>query len=250
MKKFFIILILFFPLISQAALTDSIKAAWNFNQPSGDAVDVTGGGFTAVNTNVTFSGATPIKNNYSIYDALTDGFAVSGLASYNPTGDVSINFWVYKATDSTVGLARCVLFSNGDIDISIAGSGDAINKNKVQLTIWTGSNQFLYSTTVIPNNKWTMVTVTNTSGTWDIYVNAGASEASGARTVTWETPAADFTIGTNEAFLAAMIGNLDLVTIWDRSITAAERTTLYASGRGCEYKFLSCLFIPSHWFGF
>jgi len=229
------------------AILDNIKAAWSFDESTGNAADSSGNNFTLTNTGVTYGSTSPLVNNYAEWNASGDILRSTTLAAWQPT-NFTINVWVYRATDAAAGTQGLFCFGNNDLQVTVVGSADTTNKNKVKILNYGGSDSLSAST--IPNNAWTMITIDHTAdGAFHIYFNAGSADlTTGAETTTWEAGGNNFTVGnqcneTNQPF----IGKMDIFTGWDRVLTSAERTLLYNGGGGLQYPFIHFSPFPSHY---
>ena len=178
--------------------------------------------------NTTAFGPDGYKNAYSIiFDGVDEYLESASLAPEFGTGNWTINFWMYRTSNS--GAQRILSKSGGsDSIISIlvtnAGAmqfisglwndGDGTNSPGTNTwEMWTYSvdrsgNAIWYKNGANPNSK----TVSSISGSF----------GGGSGTI--------FRFGRNEASSYNFAGNLDEISIWSKALSASEIADLYNSG--------------------
>jgi hypothetical protein len=229
------------------ALTDSLIAAWELNEASGDAID-SHGGLTLTDTNTVGSGtglvygaARDVELDNDEYFTRTDGSDLS-------TGDIDFTCEAWFNLESLPGVlnsARVLLSKCND------SSGSAAN---VEFALYAWDDAILYfdvsngstigevgATTfgAAGTGSWIHVIAWHDSvaNTVNIQINGGTVDSvsySGGGSDT----AFDFKIGHGLGQGTAdrkMDGLIGPVRFWKRVLTADERTSLYNAGSGRAY---------------
>lgn len=219
------------------AITDNIKASWNLDESSGDAIDNSGNGKTGVNTNVTFGDA-------PTYGKINKGAIFNGSAKLLTTGPISTvidNFtflcWVYISGTSLKGC----FFSNGS---SASGNtwGYAIGIGNTDFSN-NGNNIILVTLNVacIPTTKaigtgWHQVGMIRDAGNWYAVLDGVRYSASSTSTPT--APNGHSVIGATgqaESYNSYFTGYMDIPTFWERVLTTQELLDTYNSGAGMQF---------------
>jgi hypothetical protein len=100
---------------------------------------------------------------------------------------------------------------------------------------------------VPPNNEWTHIVASRTSGTLTIYYNGG-NGVSGSSTNDYSVPITRIGSYQNIGYGQNMTGRIDEIGIWNRGLTASEVSYLYNSGDGRPYPFnFLTLGLLSYW---
>lgn len=231
------------PLLAQQACISppsGIIAWWPFDETSGSvAADIAGGrpgsrfgGATATAGKV---GGAIRLNGTDAYLAVADG---DGWAF--GTRDFTIEFWVNFGAGggNDIGHPRQVFIANDEGPFAV---------NKWFFALGGGYLNFHVNGPGLPGagffplapfnpvlNEWYHLAITRSSNLFTIYVN-GAPAASETRAVSIPNANAALTMGQAE-LLALMNGSLDEMTIYDRSLTAAEIQRVFAAGSAGKCK--------------
>jgi hypothetical protein len=207
------------------AITDNLVSYWKLDESSGNAADSVGSN-TLTNTDVTYAAGK--INNGAVFDG-SDAYLTGSTSAYQV---FTYNAWVYNNDHSAVHTIKAGQYagSNGAPQFRIE------TDQKLGL-IKQGVSVIGYSTGTIPDDTWTMATVTyDASGNYVFYINGSAS-GSGTNLQTFLDK--NILIGAQQsdtsAYVEEMNGNIDEVGIWDRAISSTEVTSLYNSGVGKQY---------------
>lgn len=169
-----------------------------------------------------------VRNSFASlkFDGNTDNAATTAYHSdFDLIGDFTI---------SVMGLARRNasitqrFFSKSSGNANNYGIG--INSNgAIQFTIY-GAVDINFANTIIPENDWFHLVVTQTSGTYKMYINGMIAETKTGQTQPSATDSQTVFVGqgrTNENFA----GYIDEVRVWKGTVlTAAQILSLYRTG--------------------
>lgn len=202
-----------------SSLNVGLKAYWTMNE-TGTMIDsITG----AYNVSGTPALATGIINNSRDFTAKTGTLATASATLQQ--GSFTFNAWVYRA-----GTQFGEIFSSSDKFLwgSYNNGKFAFYANGGSCTGWCQ-----YSSSY-PTSSWVMTTMVynNNTGNITFYQN-GAFAGSFIESTGW--------IKTNDIKIAGNTvvgywpGNIDELSIWNRTLTASEVTDLYNGGVGLTY---------------
>jgi len=230
---------------------------WNFDASSGNAADALGVN-TLTNNNTTpyvaglIGNAADLERGSSQSFSITDG-AQTGL---DFSGDMSVAAWVN--IESTNDTSCIVAKTNGDSARSyifrILGSGDGTVLNVEIYGDGTTSNRRGANSNAAFIGGGETGTWVHMAATFDVdtgavvlYKNGSsfASTASNAGTVAsiynstnaFQAGAANY-LGTPEQFYD---GKLDMLGVWNVTLTAGQVSELYNAGAGIQYPFASAV---------
>ncbi|WCO00588.1 choice-of-anchor D domain-containing protein [Psychroserpens ponticola] len=168
---------------------------------------------------ITFGYAPQVIVERSIYfDGVVDYVDMEDALDLNPD-EFTISAWIKRdATDTgskSILSKRNTAFTQG-YDFKVLGN------NRLQIYWKNGSNQYLNSTTLIPNEEWHHVAATYDGTTVSLYID-GVLETSAARTPP---------VATDESFYIAaggkgtptqhFKGNIDEVRVWDKLLSQEQ----------------------------
>ena len=233
------------------ALTDNIISYWKLEEASGtryDAVvasanDLTDNNTVGQGTGIIGYGADLERDNteyFSRTDASFAGF---------PTGSFSFSMWVKAESDPADGYDyglvgkyagspnRSLYITYGQytskyyLGIAISSNGTTYGTNLD--TLGLGSYR------LVPGTWYHLAFVLTASSRCEIFVN-GVSVVNTTSSVVsgMFNNAEDFRLGTYDG-ANGFDGLLDEVGLWNRQLTDAEITSLYNSGSGLQYPFVS-----------
>jgi hypothetical protein len=210
------------------ALTDNIAHYWKLDESSGNASDSVGS-VTLTNTNTITYSSGKINNGANLVALSNHRFVAS---SFTITAAFSISFWMYR-TSAWVG---GYMFSSPTVSSTAC----------IQITVRTDDNKIAYSNFInevvsastVAATTWTHVVVTSDGTNSVIYIN-GSSDATSS-SVGHTSSAQTYNLGRrSDNDTAYYDGSLDEVGIWDRALTSGEVTSLYNSGTGSQYPFVT-----------
>lgn len=245
--RWLVLILLFFPSVSHAALIDNIVSYWKFNETSGNAADSHGVN-TLTNTNTATFSTGKLNNACYLSEASTQYFAVGDVASLDLAGDITLSCWVYLAniTEQMIFVNK----ANWDGGSSMAYVFYIDGASKLTFDLSSDGTQAAASykrqtqtTASIGAAAWHMATAKYTVGTNTtvLYVDGAIVTSS----VTFGTGVSGI-FNSNQAFsigggatvtLDSLDGRVDECGIWSRPLSDAEVTELYNAGVGLTYPF-------------
>jgi hypothetical protein len=215
-----------------STLLTGLDHAWKFDETSGNRVAVVGG----VNlTDVGGVGYISGKNgNAADFNAGTD-YLHGNITKYG-TGTIALGgaecafaFWVYPR--STAGYQTMLSRFN------VATQGvQLIDRNGTTLRWYVGSTQH-GSEPALTQDAWNFIVCQRSGDQLQVSVN-GATLVNGASVTGGNlTDDRDFEVGLRSASINALDGAIDAPLIYNRPLTQAEITELYAGGTGFFHPF-------------
>lgn len=195
------------------ALTDNLISYWKLDESSGNASDSVGSN-TLTNSNVTY--ATGKINNGAVFNSTSD--TLIGTSISNP---LSFSFW-YNVTQG-----------NSVTYLANASPDNTIQSNSSGFTwqIYDGTSNRNFTTTV-KNATWTHVVFVYNGTGYLLYENGTYIETVTSNQISFDK------IGRSGSNIN---GTIDEVGIWGRALTSGEVTTLYNSGTGLQYPFITAI---------
>ena len=184
--------------------------------------------------------------NAFLFDGINDYIALAD-DSLNISGPISISFWIKSSNTSTSGIIL------GNIQSARGGYGFThgyqiwLNLGKIQAGFrdgTTSTNYFVDSVASVSNNQWNNVIATYTPNSTTgikVYIN-GTLDVSGQSPtqVNYSAPMKPC-IGarsiSNVVSTYVPLSNLDMLSIWNKTLTQSEVTELYNSGNGKQYPY-------------
>lgn len=241
-KKIFAILILSVFLISlgSCALTTDIVSYYKMD---GNALDSVGTNHGTVNGATVTTGK--INQGYSFTGGTSSIIRLPTLQSdlYGKT-DVTFSLWIEtKDFNSTATVYSDTYTSSGLINTAIRitdSNNIEINTYGINLVGWKTSSYAL------PTSGWHHISLVMTQADTKLYVDSDLKETyAGTSGTGWKTGDYGSYIGgrvrDGNHYAEDYNGKIDEVGIWNRALTSAEVTELYASGAGNQYPFVEDL---------
>lgn len=199
-----------------------LVGCWDLNEGTGTvAVDASGNG-----NNGTITGANWITGLFGNALNFTAGsrLLVSSSASFNISDHITLCAWIYPASTGQNGAGR-IIAKNDPYDYGLAMNSDGS-------ICFVANGRFLASSKAISLNKWHFVV-----GTFDkdlasnqvkIYVDGVLKgQATLASLSSSSTP---IYIGNRADNIVAFNGTIDCVSIYNRTLSAVDVTSLYVMG--------------------
>jgi len=221
------------------ALTDNLVSYWKLDESSGNASDSVGSN-TLTNTSVTYS--TGKINNGAVFNESAYYNSGNNLAQ---TGNFSISCWVKKVDDSNGG----VIF--GDVDYAVDYGWTLIsinNSNKLYFHVKETSGEPVSVTSsgsITAAAGWTHFVCVRDGTNIIIYINGSYDNQTAWSSAQTSTQRGTYFGAAKQGggFLAGnyLKGNLDEFGIWSRALSSTEVTSLYNSGNGTQYPFVSVI---------
>ncbi|NTW32250.1 MAG: LamG domain-containing protein [Bacteroidetes bacterium] len=226
---FIVFCVMPFVFCSAQSLTTGLVGYWKLDETSGNnPVDAIGNN-NLINTNSTPFVAAKINNGASFTASSSQKFQKSSSIGLPVTGDFSLQCWYKGASPVGDGLFGYGLSqSYGTWRTILVVSGCAY---------FGGYSVDLNSNYTITDGNWHHIVVTGASGAGTIYVDGISRNTGSFSGLT--SAGTTLSIGVrpdNNYYITALI---DECAIWSRALTAAEVTSLYNSGNGLAYPFVS-----------
>lgn len=227
------------------AITDDMKAYWNFEEASGNLIDVHTGTHTLTETGGTIASAGGKVGNCRDFE-LDDSewFQRSAHADLaNIDEDMTIAFWVNLESKATY---QDIITYGWNVGSSVYGCEYRTNTDRFRFYM-CGDANFVNQTVIAADNFGSP-----TLGTWYFYVawhdaanneigiqiNNGTANTTAHTTGGWDQTLGIFVIGAGYNWNPMgqfFDGMLDECGFWKRVLTADEKTWLYNSGNGRTY---------------
>lgn len=234
------------PFNGHTTLTQGLVSYWKLNEQSGvryDSITASGNNLTDNNT-VTYVNQGPTGTAATFTAANSESLGRTNASLVNwPTGDFHLGFWVYSSQDVPAAVGNVISkrsltqiewrIQTGEIAgvsdrVYLFASSDGTTED-VQVNLGVGS---------LPYRQWTFVELRRTGNTIGIAANGGAFTDGTLSSVFNGT--APFQMGCVNATPALFYnGNLDNVGVWNRVLSASERTSIYNTGAGKSYSELT-----------
>ena len=201
---------------------------WSFNQSGTTATDQVGTqNATLVNgasigTGVSGTGLSlTMTGGFQYADAGTDAAMNFG------SGGFTINAWInptsYSSSGSLIVAHLSGAYGNGWCFL-LYGTGQLVLSD-----YGTWGSQAGQQGGVVALNKWTMVTVTGSGGSYSLYENGVLSDSFSESAI--QASSSDLTIG-GVSGLFGFNGGIDEVGIWNQALGTSQVSTLYNGGSG------------------
>ena len=232
-KKMFILITLILMLsFSFADLTTDLVSYYDFDEASGNLLDLTVNSKDLTNSNITYSQTGIIENAYSYNGSTSTSVRTERLVSAYP---FTYNVW-FKTT-ATDGELIAIADSTNNTGSSYLRI--EAGKPTIGAYVLGGSNYICVNATTKNDGAWHMATAIFKSDTNKLLyvdgvyscnlITSSAFNGSANRTAFGYLPRLSPAIYFN--------GNIDEAGIWDRVLTSDEVTELYNSGDGFTYPF-------------
>jgi hypothetical protein len=190
--------------------------------------DLSGNGNAGTLTN----GPTYDANNLGsiVFDGVNDNINVgNGVSLSMGTGDFTLES-VFKPTGSAT---YRIIFQKGNPGIG-ANKGYRIRieaDNTVQMTV-TGDQEYVATSAAITYNNYYHIAATKGSGGLIMYLNGVQSGTTGTSPTGTTNNANNFTIGLQDGGNWAFSGNIPIVKVYNRALSAAEISQNFNASRG------------------
>ncbi len=212
-----------------ARLTSGLVGYWTFDGKdmlNGVARDVSGNGNTGNLLNIastTFYTGGKIGQAGN-FDGNND--VIKTTSDFIGTNDVTVTAWI-KISSFTAGVNNTRIVNNGSFVFypRLTGSTLAVSSDGLATNAVSANN-------AIALNQWVFVATTRaSSGTANLYVNGVLSGTANQSSGTPVAGTGNVSIGNANTADRAVIGNLDDVRVYNRTLSAAEIASLYNLGR-------------------
>lgn len=211
-----------------AALTDSIVSYYKFDESSGSAADSAGANTGTVSATMTYGATGKIGTAYTLDG--NDYVSINGVTTN--TTNISVSVWV-KSTVASNYLSILDSYSGTRLMFHWSRNGQSDFLGYMDGATIGASNK------APPNDgNWHHIVWVITGTTGYVYLDGSQSAQI--------TGMAARNIGTQTAIGAGYdmtawfwSGTIDEVGIWNRALSSAEVTTLYGSGNGLAYPFVT-----------
>lgn len=234
-------------------LNTSVRNVWNFDNVATDSV----GSINATLMNgCTYS--TGKLNQALIFDGVND-YALLADNSMNLSGDFAISVWVYHTASGGQVIFSNEIYQTTPSNIykgfSLCIDNLSVTTNKVCFIIPKGTTTtytgWEFATSSLTQNAWNHIFIQRVAST-----NTYCWVNNVSQSYTLRGTGADITFNPTyhttqycsigaEKYASASVANymkanskIDALTIWNRTLTTAERNDLYNSGLGKQYLFV------------
>lgn len=218
------------------ALTDNLVAYYKLDGNSEDAV----ASFDGTDTNISYDASYGKIGQGARFNGSSSKIVVADNASLDITGDLTIAAWI--KTSSLVANMTIVSKSSGGITNVPYEFRFNNSTNGYLILLRAGASDYGFYTanTAISNNTWTLVGVSVSGTTPTFYINGSVVTATQDRNypATITANAQNLDIGSRNGNLFYN-GNADEIGIWSRALTSGEWSSLYNSGSGVTYPFVT-----------
>jgi hypothetical protein len=222
---------------SSSTSAPGLISFWTFDEKSGNAIDVGGGGNNGTPASVTQNVTGKINTAYS-FNGTNSYVDMGNKANLSLTTSGSISAWIYPTDVTHMGM----IVSKGNSGSDRNGYNLGFLYNTLYWELANSATRIQGSYSIaghIVNNTWYLVTLTWDGSNVNLYLNGVAVTAPVAQTVTPVSGVYPFRIGARGDYLGSMLfqGTIDEVGVWSSALTSATIATLYNSGVGMPYPF-------------
>ena len=212
------------------ALKTDIVAYWKMQGNSDDDVGSNDGADTSISYGTSYG---KIDQGALFSNSSGSLMKISNSGQFDFDGEAfSISFWI-KPTNWDTGKSYTL------IDFEDAGWGGWLLRHERTLTYLSGNNDQQLSDGKPTTGVWTHVVFTSNGTNGKMYYNGSLNYTQNSLTYNGNSTS-DYGLGCNTGDNnQSYYGSMDEVGIWDRELTSAEITTLYNSGSGLQYPFVT-----------
>lgn len=223
-----------------SSLSTGLVGYWPLNLgdylSSTKIIDRTGNGGTGTLVNSPTKVPLGLMGQALSFNGSTQYVNASGTTATNLTGAMTLTGWIYPTT--VTGEHRMIAKWGGpQVDQQYLCEQDA---NKILFALFKNGNYYILTSTtsVIPVNKWSMISCVYDGSTMYVYLNATIDSTTQANSAgTQSIPGDNVGIGTDlpspESYFQ---GNMDELRIYNRALSAAEIKSLYLLGNTSHTK--------------
>ena len=239
-KKIFVLITLILMLsFSFADLTTDLVSYYDFNETSGNLLDLTANSYDGSNTGITYSQTGIINDAYSF-----NGSTSKSNLGNNDLGiatGFTISAWIKTSTSGYLQIMARDTSSNKRY------FQFRLNDGVLEIIRWDLSNTligFVSSTGTVNNGAWHHVAVVfdNSVGT-TLYIDGSPDGTDSLTTNNQDGLGLNTIIGAREASLGSYSdffnGLIDETGIWNRALTSTNVNELYNGGDGLTYPFIT-----------
>lgn len=196
---------------------------------------------STTNASGTFINNTSWSNSYNsgvfiFPDGVGDAITFGTNNSLNPSGDISLEAWVYFTNFNTEWNIIATKWFNDsgstmNSDFHYAAKATSNGSGIIKQNLYTTNNSNIYSNTTLTTNTWYLLgfTIIN-SGTLTFYLN-GQPDGTSSPVSRAVSTNSSFLIGDPRAVTNAPIGRIGSFRYYNRALSAAEITQNFNSTR-------------------
>ncbi len=213
------------PVYNEANLVGS----WHLDEASGTGVAESSGDSSYM-WPATANGAavtTGKFDNGRSFNGTSDYLDMGDVGVFNFSGDFSIVTWVNPAAFS----APQVFFAKGDANLASGyafGVESSGNPNPQMLKFWTNNQQTAGATQLQPN-QWYLVAAVRSAGAVKLYINGTQDNTDWANSSAFSNSYAATASRWSHAASGYFNGKMDEIRAYNRALSSAELTALYAA---------------------
>lgn len=225
-----VVFLLAFAFSSHAALTDGLVSYYKMDETSGNIYDSLGINNGTIIGSIIYNATGKINRAVTGWgsDPKTDEITIADSNSLDLTTDLTISFWANLEACESTSCSLLMKGTAGTYGIYLYPSGKVAFGN-------LGTDE-LQSSADVTGTEYKLLTFRHNASTSYIYVN-GVLNSSGTK-ADYSNTATNLTILNGQALEGiGIIGSMDEVGIWNRSLTESEITQLYNNNGGLSYPF-------------
>lgn len=228
------------------SLLDGLVSHWKCDEASGNLIDAHGSNDLTDNNTVGADASGKIDGARSFASASNEwfGLGASTTIAETQTGDFSVIAWV-KAADYDTALVGLIDQSIDSAPTTSAGWGFGYRLRKPQAWFCDGTsaanfNDADWGSAILTNTNWHMFhIVCNKSGNVSVGVDTANVVSKSAPTGNYSRTFLQFVVGTwggDFAPIAPLNGLMDLISVYERTLSNDELAEHYNSGAGLAYE--------------
>lgn len=228
-----LIAIAFIPKISYGAIADNLVSYNNLNSNSINSI----GSYNGTDTNITYSSTNAILGSSANFIASSPSrISFPTASSFLNLTTFTISAWVKTSSPSYQG----IILLGSNIGGTVNSPYLRVDNNFKVSLLAAGTALIGTSNSAIVSGALTyIVALYDVSGNWKIYIN-GSLSGSGTNLLTF-TFSGGGIFGTESTNAEKFTGSLDEIGIWSRVLSLTEVTSLYNSGAGLTYPFVTSI---------
>ncbi len=223
-------------------LTTNLISYWKLDEASGNRVDSVTATGNDLTDNNTVTNNTGIISNCANFDTANSEYLSHTSNTSLQAGNIDFTFSLWFRVESGTPSNTQLLAKDTDSPASSRDYTIDIQGSTLRFYINGGGTGLgVDSSQAISTGQWYFVVAWHdaSADTVNIQVNNGTVDSASTSGTAPQTSSAQFRLGARQysGFEGYMLGKIDEVGFWKRTLTSGERTSLYNSGAGLSYPF-------------